>query len=863
MLFGVSIGWMGDTNYYKYELWGYFYQSGNTEASDCAISSTFTTAKFTTSNLARFKFQLLYGHVKEVYVMDYMQVPSVFSLYKTTAASDRHEWRTTNKFYTEPGFVWNGCGNDLVLSTETTETCDDGNTSNGDGCSSSWKTEAGYAWTQDTMGMSAWVVTCGNSKYEPVYSEQCDDGNISNKDGWSSAWQIESTHTWTGASGTKSTWTPIWGDGFVYSPETWDDGNKSDSQGWLSDWSGMIAGWAWTGGSQTVASVWHGVWGDGFITADEECNDQNTNNLDGWSSLWKVETGWTWTNNTYMTLSTWTPIWGDGLHVKGEIWDDGNISDGIGWKSDWSGALAGYSWSGGTTTTADIWSTLWGDGYYRGTEQCDDGNLVNGDGWSGTWKSEAGFSWTNYPSSKSVCASAWGDGLRVGSEAWDDGNISDNIGCKPDCTGSLPGWTCSGGSSSSADTWLAIWGDGYYRGTEQCDDGNLVNGDGWSGTWKTETGFSWTNYPSSKSAWGSACGDGMRVGSEICDDGNISDNQGCKTDCTGSLPGWTCSSGSSSSPDVCYTIWGDGIHMSISEEWDDGNTSSAVDGCTSKWVINKNWSWSDDILSKSIWSPLWGNGRRDSSDEKWDDGNSDSEDGWFNWLVEDKWQCMGGDATHSDNCYSMPVPSITDITTRNEITIKFSEAMKMLSPVPDNSINCTITGPSSSYSFSIVSTFTSSTTLKIAVTSQTQLTGDEVIHIVFSGQFVSSKNANLYKNQVDGDLNKVPVYPDIIGIAGTSTNAIMASSIATIVTTNVLLSQSWELLWGFLNTMQLIYFFPLMSHYLPDLYMQFLFRLSSSKMDFDFFNFKEYYSLQYSINFDPGKYYLMKIFYNI
>ena len=454
------------------------------------------------------------------------------------------------------------------------------------------------------------------------------------------------------------------------------------------------------------------------------------------------------------------------------------------------------------------------------------------------------------------------NGLHVKGEIWDDGNISDVIGWKSDWSGAFAGYYWSGGTTANADIWSTLWGDGYYRGTEQCDDGNLASGDGWSSTWKTEDGFSWTNYPSSKSVWGSVCGDGMRVGSEICDDGNISDNQGCKTDCTGSLPGWTCSGGSSSSPDVCYTIWGDGIHMSISEEWDDGNTSSSVDGCTSKWVINTNWSWTDDILSKSIWSPLWGNGKRDSSDEKWDDGNSDSGDGWFNWLIEDKWQCMGGDATHSDYCYSMPVPSITGITTGNEITVTFSEEMKVLSPVPDNSIKCYITGPSSSYSFSIVFTFTSSTTLKIAVTSQTQLTGDEAIHIIFSGQFVSSKSANLYKNQVDGNLNKVPVYPDIIGVAGTSANVIMASSIATIVTTNVLLSQSWELLWGFLNTMQLIYFFPLMSHYLPDLYMQFLFRLSSSKMDFDFFNFKEYYSLQYSINFDPGTYYLMKIFYN-
>lgn len=44
------------------------------------------------------------------------------------------------------------------------------------------------------------------------------------------------------------------------------------------------------------------------------------------------------------------------------------------------------------------------------------------------------------------------------------------MGCKADCSGALPGWTCSGGSVSGPDTCTSLCGDGYTVGTETCDD---------------------------------------------------------------------------------------------------------------------------------------------------------------------------------------------------------------------------------------------------------------------------------------------------------------------------------------------------------------------------------------------------------
>lgn len=51
-------------------------------------------------------------------------------------------------------------------------------------------------------------------------------------------------------------------------------------------------------------------------------------------------------------------------------------------------------------------------------------------------------------------------------EICDDGNLLDNKGCKPDCSGNLPGWNCLGGSLTTPVTCIGICADGYIKGTE-------------------------------------------------------------------------------------------------------------------------------------------------------------------------------------------------------------------------------------------------------------------------------------------------------------------------------------------------------------------------------------------------------------
>jgi cysteine-rich repeat protein len=88
------------------------------------------------------------------------------------------------------------CGNSII---EAGESCDDGNTDNLDGCSSTCQTE---------------TPTCGNSIVE--YLEQCDDGNTDPLDGCSATCQIEN---------------PVCGNGIVEYLEQCDDNNTDNGDG--------------------------------------------------------------------------------------------------------------------------------------------------------------------------------------------------------------------------------------------------------------------------------------------------------------------------------------------------------------------------------------------------------------------------------------------------------------------------------------------------------------------------------------------------------------------------------------------------------------------------------------------------------
>jgi uncharacterized repeat protein (TIGR01451 family)/uncharacterized repeat protein (TIGR02543 family) len=179
------------------------------------------------------------------------------------------------------------CGNGIV---ESGETCDDGNTTSGDGCSSACAIETGYACA--TAG-AACTPICGDGLKKGA--EACDDGNTANGDGCSSSCTIESGFTCTTVGAACS---PVCGDGLKRGSEGCDDGNTTPGDG-CSALCALEPGFA----CATQGSACSAVCGDGVQTAGEGCDDGNTHNGDGCSSTCTIEAGFL-CSNTATSLVT-------------------------------------------------------------------------------------------------------------------------------------------------------------------------------------------------------------------------------------------------------------------------------------------------------------------------------------------------------------------------------------------------------------------------------------------------------------------------------------------------------------------------------------------------------------------------------
>ncbi len=181
------------------------------------------------------------------------------------------------------------CGNGVV---ESGEQCDDGNTTNGDGCSSTCQTEG----------------PCGNGVVNA--GEQCDDGNTADGDGCSSTCQLET----------------VCGNGIVEGAEQCDDGNTIDGDGCSS------------------TCRYESTCGDGVLQGLEQCDDGNTVNGDGCSSTCHIEKcgnhivdpgeqcddGNTVNGDGCSSTCQREPRCGDGIVDPGEQCDDGNTTSGDG-----------------------------------------------------------------------------------------------------------------------------------------------------------------------------------------------------------------------------------------------------------------------------------------------------------------------------------------------------------------------------------------------------------------------------------------------------------------------------------------------------------------------------------------------------
>ena len=89
------------------------------------------------------------------------------------------------------------CGDGRRVGSEA---CDDQNTSNGDGWSSTCTIETGFTWSGGGVNSNdVWSTICGDGK-KVVGKEACEDGNLVNGDGCSSTWAVETGYSCSGGT---------------------------------------------------------------------------------------------------------------------------------------------------------------------------------------------------------------------------------------------------------------------------------------------------------------------------------------------------------------------------------------------------------------------------------------------------------------------------------------------------------------------------------------------------------------------------------------------------------------------------------------------------------------------------------------
>jgi cysteine-rich repeat protein len=174
------------------------------------------------------------------------------------------------------------CGNGLV---QLSETCDDGNTVAGDGCSDTCMVESGFSCVGQPSVCTPLV--CGNGIIQP--GEACDDGNMASGDGCSDTCMVESGFT---CSGEPSACIPIvCGNGVLQPGEECDDGNMVAGDGCRADCTLELCG-------------------DGIVDPQEECDDGNQIDGDG------------------CDVNCRPTACGNGRVTAGEQCDDGNTNAG-------------------------------------------------------------------------------------------------------------------------------------------------------------------------------------------------------------------------------------------------------------------------------------------------------------------------------------------------------------------------------------------------------------------------------------------------------------------------------------------------------------------------------------------------------
>lgn len=157
--------------------------------------------------------------------------------------------------------------------------------------------------------------------------------------------------------------------------------------------------------------------------------------------------------------------------------------------------------------------------------------------------------------------------------------------------------------------------------------------------------------------------------------------------------------------------------------------------------------------------------------------------------------------------------------------------------------NITLSGPKSPYSYTSSAVFTDSKTITIKIDMKSQMRGNKEDLYEFSfdtNMFLSEEGVNLSNKTVSGSLRRVSIAPEYVDDISRIVNIVIYVSLFLIIGSKLILGGSGEIMWAFINTMQIIYFFPALNLGFPDHLSQFLIGLTSTKVRFPYFSVESF-----------------------
>ncbi len=311
-----------------------------------------------------------------------------------------------------------------------------------------------YVCSHDQLAMSTYqcpiacAAVCGDAKIQARLGEKCDDGNATNGDGCSSSCQIETNQCEVpnpldyNADFKLGIADAVIFTGYYSSDNILADVNKNT----VVDYGDYLCAQPYYSGQlayscSLACAAYTPVCGDTHKDVGEQCDDGNVANRDGCNSTCQIETNQCEVPNPLdyngdFKFSIADAVIFTGYYNTNNILADANKNAVV----DYGDYLCAQPYYAGVayscTLSCAAYTPICGDTHKDAGEQCDDGNTTNGDGCSSTCQTE-------------IPAPVCGNGRVESGEQCDDGNIVGGDNCDTICKIN-PGGSGGGGGGGGS-----------------------------------------------------------------------------------------------------------------------------------------------------------------------------------------------------------------------------------------------------------------------------------------------------------------------------------------------------------------------------------------------------------------------------